>query len=185
MKKFLIGFAIAGFVLIGLSNCVRTYAQTLPRKAMLGVSAQPIDEAKAKEKNLKVGEGLLVAAVTPKGTFDEIGVKVGDLILSINGKNINSPAELVAMAQSLTEGNSVEVNLISGGTKVTKKGTAKGKPKEVSENADVIYDVAEMKLGKLRTITFKPKNKTGKMPAVFYIQGLPCQSQELDAKDPR
>ncbi len=186
MKKFLIGFAITGLVIIGLSNCIRTYAQTLPRKAMLGVSAQPIDEAKAKEKNLKVGEGLLVAAVTPKGTFDEIGVKVGDLILSINGKNINSPAELVAMAQSLTEGNSVEVNLISGGAKVTKKGMAKGKPKEVSENADVIYDVAEMNLGKLRTITFKPKNKTGKMPAVFYIQGLPCQSQELpDAKDPR
>ena len=183
MKNFLIGFFIAGLVLICVSNI---FTQTLPRKAMLGVAAQPIDEAKAKENNLKAGEGLLVSAVTPKGTYDEIGVKVGDVILSINGKNINTPAELVAMAQSLTEGNLVEVNLISNGARVTKKGKAKGKPKEISENADVIYDVTEMNLGKLRTITYKPKNRAGKLPAVFYIQGLPCQSQELpDPKDPR
>jgi uncharacterized protein len=186
MKKFLNGFLIAGLLLLASSTCIRTYAQTLPRKGAFGVAAQPVDEAKAIERNLKAGEGLLVSQVTPNGTFAEIGVKVGDVILSINQKPINSPAELIASAQSFTEGNAIEVNLISNGEKVTKKGTAKGKPKEVSDNADVIYDVAAMSLGKLRTITYKPKNKSGKLPAVFYIQGLPCQSQELpDAKDPR
>jgi len=185
MKKIIIGFVITGLFLIIVSNCVRTFAQTLPRKAWLGVAAQPIDEAKAKANNVKVGEGLLVATIVPNGTFAEIGVKVGDVILSINQKTINSPQELIATAQSLNEGATVEVNLISNGAKVTKKGTAKGKLKEVSENAEVIYDAVEMSLGKLRTITYKPRNKTGKLPAVFYIQGLPCQSQELDAKDPR
>jgi hypothetical protein len=152
---------------------------------MLGVSAQPLDEAKAKANNLKQGEGLFVMAVTPTGTFETIGVKAGDVILSINQKPINSSAELIAMAQSLNEGSPIEVNLISNGEKVTKKGNTKAKPKEVSDNADVIYDVAEMNLGKLRTITYKPKNKSGKLPSVFYIQGLPCQSQELTANDPR
>lgn len=186
MKKFLIGFAVAGFILITVSNCIRVFGQTLPRKAWLGVAAQPLDEAKAKANNLKTGEGLIVSTVSPNGTFDQIGVKVGDVILAINQKPINSPAELIAAAQSLNEGAAVEVNLVSNGARTTKKGAAKGRPKEVSENAEVIYDATEMPLGKLRTITFKPKNKTGKMPAVFYIQGLPCQSQELtDAKDPR
>lgn len=152
---------------------------------MLGVSAQPIDEAKAKANDLKFGEGLVVGAVTPKGTFEDVGVKVGDVILSINQKPVNSSAELVAAAQSLVEGSAVEVGLISNGERITKKGTAKGKLKEISETADVIYDVAEMSLGKLRTITYKPKNKTGKLPSVFYIQGLPCQSQEVADKDPR
>lgn len=185
MKKVIIGFAITGLVLIILSTCIRTFAQTLPRKAWLGVAAQPIDEAKAKANNVKVGEGLFVATIVPNGTFAEIGVKVGDVILSINQKAINTPAELIGAAQSLTEGSSVEVNLISNGVKVTKKGNAKGKLKETSDNAEVIYDAVEMSLGKLRTITYKPKNKQGKLPSVFYIQGLPCQSQELDAKDPR
>jgi uncharacterized protein len=185
MKKFLAGFFISGVILIALSTCIRTFAQTLPRKGAFGVAAQPIDETKAKEKNLKVGEGLLVSLVTPSGTFETIGVKVGDIILTINQKPINSPAELIASAQAFTEGNANEVNLISNGEKVTKKGTVKGRPKETSDVAEVIYDVTEMRLGKLRAITYKPKNKTGKLPSVFYIQGLPCQSQELEAMDPR
>jgi uncharacterized protein len=185
MKKLLIGFLTGGLALIAFSTCVRIYAQTLPRKGAFGVAAQPVDEAKAKENNLKAGEGLLVSLVAPNGTFEEIGVKVGDIILSINQKPINSPAELISSAQSFSEGNAIEVNLISNGEKVTKKGSVKGKPKETSENSEVIYDAAEMSLGKLRTITYKPKNKSGKLPSVFYIQGLPCQSQELTANDPR
>jgi pimeloyl-ACP methyl ester carboxylesterase len=183
MRKFFIGFTIAGLVLIAMAIVVTS--QTLPRKAMLGVSAQAVDEAKAKEMNVKAGEGLLVSAVTPNGTFDEIGVKVGDVILSINGKSVNSPAALVAMAQSMNEGNLVEVDINSNGVKSVKRGPAKGKPKEISEVSDVVYDATEMSLGKLRTITYVPKNKTGKLPAVFYIQGLPCQSQELADRDPR
>lgn len=186
MKKFIIGFLITGLLLIILTSCIRTNAQTLPRKGGFGVSAQPLDETKAKANNLKNGEGLIVSTITPNGTFEMIGIKVGDVILSINHKNINTPAELIASAQSFNENDSIEVNLISNGQKVIKKGTVKGKPKETSEFAEVNYDAVEMRLGKLRTLTYIPKNKTGKMPAVFYIQGLPCQSHELtNPKDPR
>ncbi len=187
MKKIITGFIIAGLILIILSAVVRNFGQNLPRKAMLGVSAKPLDAAAAKANNLKLGEGLLVAAVVPKGTFDEIGVKAGDIILSINQKAINSPAELLATAQTLDEGSTVEVNLISNGAKITKKGVAQGKPKENSDNAEVNYDAVQMALGTLRTITYIPKNRKAKMPAVFYIQGLPCQTHELgaDSKDPR
>lgn len=185
MKKFLIGFFITGLLLIVVSSAVQTFAQTLPRKAWLGVAAQPLDEAKAKTNNLKIGDGLSVSTITPNGTFEQLGIKVGDIVLSINQKPIKSPAELIAAAQSLNEGDAIEVDFISNGAKTTKKGAAKGRLKETSDNADVIYDVAEMNLGKLRTITYKPKNKSGKLPSVFYIQGLPCQSQELTAKDPR
>lgn len=186
MKKFLIGFIITGLVLIGLSSSIHTYSQTLPRKGSFGVGAQPLDEAKEKANNLKTGEGLIVTIITPGGTFDQMGVKIGDIILSINQKAINSPPELIASSQSFTEGNEIEVNLISNGQKVTKKGTVKGRSKEVSPNAEVNYDAVKMSLGTLRTITYIPKNRTGKVPAVFYIQGLPCQTQELpDEKDPR
>lgn len=185
MKKILIGFVITGLVLIVFSTGIRTFAQTLPRKGWFGVAAQPLDEAKATANKLKIGEGLIVTVITPNGTFDQIGVKVGDIVLSINQKPINSPAELIASAQSFVEGNSIEVNLISNGEKFTKKGVVKGKLKETSENAEVNYDAVEMSLGTLRTITHIPKNRTGKVPAVFYIQGLPCQSNEyLDPKNP-
>lgn len=151
---------------------------TLPRKGWLGVGGQPTDETKAKANNLKTGEGILISAISPGATFEQIGIKVGDILLSINQKPINTPAEMIAMAQSLSEGDSIELSLISKGEKVTKKGEVKGRPKETSDIADVNYDSVTMSLGTLRTITHIPKNRTGKVPAVFYIQGLPCQSNE-------
>ncbi|HQU84098.1 MAG TPA: PDZ domain-containing protein [Pyrinomonadaceae bacterium] len=180
MKKFLIGFFISGLILIGLSTCIRTFAQTLPRKGWFGLGAAPAKNTNAAQ------EGLSVTLVSPNSTGEELGIKVGDIILAIDGKPMNDTANFVAHAQSKTEGDPIEFTILSNGAKVSKKGTVKGKPKETSPFADVIYDATEMNLGKLRTITYKPKNKTGKLPAVFYIQGLPCQSQELpDAKDPR
>lgn len=178
MKKFSIGFFIAGLILIGLSACIRTYGQILPRKGWLGVASQPVDEARAKANNLKTGEGTLLTTVAPNGTFDKLGAKVGDVLLSVNQKPINSLPELVAMAQTFTEGDAIELNLISNSEKVTKKGTVIGRPKETSDIAEVKYDAVEMSLGALRTITHIPKNRTGKVPAVFYIQGLPCQTNE-------
>lgn len=156
----------------------QTQSIKLPRKGWLGVASQPVDETKAKANNLKTGEGTQLTVVAPNGTFDKLGVKVGDILLSVNQKPVNSLPELVAMAQTLTDGDTIELSLISNGEKVTKKGAVIGRPKETSNIADVNYDSVEMSLGTLRTITHIPKNRTGKVPAVFYIQGLPCQSNE-------
>jgi pimeloyl-ACP methyl ester carboxylesterase len=186
-RSFLIGFFITAFVLITVSTCLRTYAQTLPRKGWLGVAAQPPDATQAEAAKIKIGEGLIVNSVVPGGTFDLAGVKAGDIIVTINQKPINTSAQLIAMAQSLVEGNEVIIEVNSGGKQSAKKAVVKGKPKENSENAEVLYDAVKMSLGTLRTITYIPKNKQAKLPSVFYIQGLPCQSHELgpDSKDPR
>lgn len=185
MKKFLIGFFIAGIIIIGLSQCIQTFGQTLPRKGWLGVAAQPVDEAKAKASGIKIGEGLVTTLIVPGGTFDAIGVRVGNIVLSINSRPLNAPADLLASAAALNENSPIEVALVSGTEKLVKKGTVKGKLKETSEVADVNYDAVKMSLGTLRTITYIPKTRKAKMPAVFYIQGLPCQSHEIGAKDPR
>lgn len=185
MKKFLIGFVVTGIILITAVNCIT--AQTLPRKGWLGVAAQPPNATQAEAAKVKVGEGLVVNTIIPGGTFDIAGVKTGDIILTINQKPVNTSAQLIATAQSLAEGDAVTVDLISGTSRTTKKAVVKGKLKENSENAEVIYDSVKMPLGTLRTITYIPKERKAKMPSVFYVQGLPCQSHEFgpDSKDPR
>lgn len=174
MKKFYLCF-----FLFNLLFAADAFAQTLPRKAMLGVSAQPLTEETAKASNLKVGDGLQVMAVVPDGTFAGLGVKVGDIMLTINQKTISSPQELIATAQSLTAGDSLEIVFYSNGERVTKKGVAKARPKETSEYGEVFLDAVEYELGLLRTIIHVPKNKPGKLPAVFFLQGYPCSSHEL------
>lgn len=187
MKNFFIGFALTGVILITITNCLIANAQSLARKGWLGVAAQPPNASQSEAAKLRSGEGLIVNSIVPGGTFDSAGIKTGDIILTINQKPINTSAELIAAAQSLVEGNEVTVNVISGGNRATKKAVVKGKLKENSENAQVIYDAVKMPLGTLRTITYVPKDRKPKMPSVFYIQGLPCQTHELgpDSKDPR
>ena len=187
MKKFLVGFAITGLILVAFSTCMTAKGQNLPRKGWLGVAASPLSETQTQAAKLKPGEGLAVTTIVPGGTFDRIGVKTGDILVSIDKKPVNTPAQLIAVAQMLVEGNEIAIDMIANGNRTSKTAVVTGKLKENSPNADVIYDAVKMPLGTLRTITYVPKERKAKMPAVFYIQGLPCQSHEFgpDSKDPR
>lgn len=173
---FMRSLCIAVFI---VCSALPGFAQTLPRKAMFGVTARAVDEGTAAASGLAKGEGLLVSAVVPDSTFASIGVKPGDLILSIDNKPINSPEALITSAQTFTEGDRIIVGLISEGKRVTREATARPRPKETSEFGEPVYDAVSIGSGTLRTITHVPKNRTGKVPAIMYIQGFPCTSQEF------
>ncbi len=179
MKSLLAFFAL---ILVCLSFKVE--AQTLPRKGMIGVGTKVLDEPTAKANNLKVGDGLLVTVIVPNSTAEQLGVKVGDIITSVNQKTFNQPPELTAFAQTITEGDPLEVNIISNGEKSTKKGNAKPRPRETSEYGEVRYEAVDFQLGTLRTIIHIPKGKSGKLPTIFYLQGYPCSSQEFPPNSP-
>src|SRR5262245_59335726 len=52
-------------------------------------------------------------------------------------------------------------------------------PREHFQNADVVYGWAQDSAGhKLRTFVTKPKNATGKIPAIFFVGWLSCDSVE-------
>lgn len=172
------------FALILLCFFINVEAQTLQRKGIIGVATKVLDEATAKANNLKVGDGLLVSVVVPNSTMADLGLKVGDIITSVNQKTFSRHEDLVAYAQTIYEGDNLEVTYISNGEKITKKAAAKPKPKETSDFADVRYDAVDFELGTLRTIIHVPKGKTGKLPTVFYLQGYPCSSQEFPPNSP-
>jgi len=57
--------------------------------------------------------------------------------------------------------------------------------REQFKNADVLYDwVSTAKGEKLRTFVTRPRNTRGKLPAIFFVGWLSCDSVELRA-DPR
>src|SRR5690348_15974050 len=87
-----IGFAIP-------SNMARTVMNQLVGKgkvqrAMLGVGIQPLTSDLAAGLGLKDVRGILISSVTPGGPADKAGLKMGDVILKLNGKDTNDSNEL-------------------------------------------------------------------------------------------
>ena len=64
------------------------------QRAYLGVSVQDITAEVAREKHLGKIEGIFVEDLVPGGAAEAAGIKRGDVLLAINGKKINSLAEM-------------------------------------------------------------------------------------------
>ncbi len=64
------------------------------QRAILGVSIQEVTADLAKEKELDKLEGVYIAEVRDDGAAKAAGIVAGDIILSVNGVEVNSPGEL-------------------------------------------------------------------------------------------
>jgi len=83
-----IGFAIP-------SNMAKTVMDQLlkggkVRRGQLGVSIQPVTSDMAANLGLKDARGLLVSSVAPGSSAERAGIKVGDVILTINGQAVDN-----------------------------------------------------------------------------------------------
>ncbi len=87
-------------------------------KAWLGVAVQELsDELR---EVLDIDEeftGLLVANVTEGSPADKAGMRHGDLIVSVSGREMETPDDLVKLVQSKKPGSEVVVALVRDGKK--------------------------------------------------------------------
>ncbi len=85
-------FAIPADIVKKVVEDIEKYGQV--QRAYLGVQVLDIDAEVAKEKHLDKIEGVYVEGLVPGGAAEEAGIRKGDIILAINGKKVNSLAEL-------------------------------------------------------------------------------------------
>ena len=64
--------------------------------------------------------GFRLQAGKKRGALNELGLKPGDIVTSINSVKIDSPAKGMKAMQALGEGESVNVTLLRGGQEVSK-----------------------------------------------------------------
>ncbi|HBC7250189.1 TPA: serine endoprotease DegQ [Escherichia coli] len=112
-----IGFAIP-------SNMARTLAQQLIdfgeiKRGLLGIKGTEMSADIAKAFNLDVQRGAFVSEVLPgSGSAKagvKAGVKAGDIITSLNGKPLNSFAELRSRIATTEPGTKVKLGLLRNG----------------------------------------------------------------------
>jgi Do/DeqQ family serine protease len=79
------------------------------QRAILGVTIQDVTAELAREKNFEEIEGVYINSIRPEGAAKQAGLKVGDVIISINDVKVNSGSELQEQISKYRPGEKVKV----------------------------------------------------------------------------
>ena len=107
-----IGFAMSSDVVTNVVAQLREFGET--RRGWLGVRIQDVTDDIAEGLGLEQARGALVTDV-PEGPAREGGVEVGDVILSLDGDEIDDTRELVRLVGESAEGQTIRVLVFRDG----------------------------------------------------------------------
>ena len=90
-----------------------------PERGYLGVSLQPVDEDIAGSLGLPKDRGEIVRTVQQGEPADKAGIKQGDVILSVNGQDVNPDETVSYLIANTPVGSRVPVVVVRDGKRVT------------------------------------------------------------------
>src|SRR4030095_7559947 len=154
MKKYL------PILLFGMLSGSHASSQELPRRVYLGIRMENLTDNTRHIMEIGDTKGVLISEVLPQSTAEEAGFKRGDLLLSLNGTEVGTTAEVMGALSSYKGGDKFEYALLRNKKKVNGKATFKTFPIEKFADLDVIYSDVKSVNGQQRMIITKPKNKS-------------------------
>lgn len=118
-------------------NMAKTVAEELIKfgkieRGYIGVSIKDVDSKDAKGFGLDKARGVLVQNVIKGGAGDEAGLKPGDIILTVNGKEVNAANQLQTEIGSKRPGEEVTLKIFRDGKEFDQK--VKLKPRNDDSN---------------------------------------------------
>ena len=141
----------------------------LPRRGGLGVALAPS------------AEGISIANVPEGSAGAQAGLREGDVLLGIDGRDITDWLPFQAASAGWAAGRPSTVTVTRDGEAVTLDVTPTPLPAPTLEGARVeLGSVGEVG-NRVRTVTLVPDeastlSRGEARPAVFYVQGIPCQA---------
>jgi len=98
-------------------------------RGWLGVEPTEITPEMAETFGLKQSEGVIITGVLQGGPAAKAGIKPGDVLLKVAGKDIRSVGELLTHIASLPPGKSVNIELVRRNTAMSLDVTPAQRPK--------------------------------------------------------
>ncbi|MGX8712254.1 MAG: S1C family serine protease [bacterium] len=101
-------FAIPSNIAVKVAGDLQCYGYV--QRAYLGVQVTEVDASVAKQTGARAIKGLYVGKVTPDCAADNAGIRQGDIILRVAGKEVNTFAEMMEELGLFSPGDKVEVD---------------------------------------------------------------------------
>jgi Do/DeqQ family serine protease len=174
------GFAIPVNLMKKVINDLKNYGKV--QRALLGVSIQEITQNLVDEKGLTDLKGVFVAEVVEKSAADKAGIEKGDVILKIDGDEVNSSSRLQEKVGKYKPGDLVKITIRRKGsvkeiqaTLLGENGTAKLETAEKSSGSEYLGMKLENTTREERTkMDIKAGVKVSSLASgVFKTAGIP------------
>jgi serine protease Do len=104
-----IGFAIPSAMARNIIDQLKEFKKV--KRGLLGVMVQAMDDNTSRALGLDENIGALVASITPGGPADRAGVKAGDIILAVNGDDVEDYTDLTRKIGRLLPGDKVDLTI--------------------------------------------------------------------------
>lgn len=109
-------FAIPSNIVRKVVDDLLLYGET--QRGYLGIQMGELTEELARECGLDTPQGIYVAELTDGGAAKKAGLKKGDAIISINGKNVNSRTQVIENIRQYRPGDQVNVAVVRSGQRM-------------------------------------------------------------------
>ena len=113
------------------------------KRAVLGITMQPVDDKIAKELKLSSLNGVYIVEVSKSGAADKAGVKVGDVLVSIDSTKITTPSSVQEAVSRFSPGDTAVLTVIRDGRQVRLnvkfQGSAQENGAETGDGAVAFY----------------------------------------------
>lgn len=157
---------------------IKPFSQELERRVFLGIRMENIDQGRRQMLDLKNTNGVLISEILPASTALEAGFLKGDILLSLDNKQVSKTTDVLDVLIGKFAGQSFQYELLRDKKFIKGKAILKGFPEEKYADLEVIYSTAKTQLGLERIIITKPKSNI-KLPVIAFIGGIGCYSLDF------
>lgn len=144
-----IGFAAPSNIVGNVFRQIRATGRV--RRGSIGVQAQTVTAALAAGLRLAQDWGVVLADVVPRGSADVVGLEIGDLILTLEGKVMENARQFNVNLYQHAIGDIVALEVLRGSEKFIKRVAVLEKPNDPGRFAELVSRKTDLveKLGVL------------------------------------
>jgi len=99
-------------------------------RGYIGINIGEVDNAIAKSLGMDTPKGIIIQGIVEGGAASQADLKAGDIILEIDGREVNRPNELQSYVASLTAGTTVKLKVFRDGKTMERQVTLKARDEE-------------------------------------------------------
>lgn len=126
-------------------------------RGYIGVSITEVDAATAKAVGLDKPTGIMIQNIIPDGSASSEDIQAGDVILNVDGKELNKPNQLQSYIATKRAGDEVHLTLFRDGKQIERDVVLKAKKKDDSKSTKFVKNKNEKKQenGKIEQESFE------------------------------